>query len=76
MRVEVFDDWKSFIHLLLGASSLFLPWVMAIFLGYEVVEFCYKRKGRREKIGEFIGDFIEFLVGAGIAGLALLSILQ
>jgi len=71
MRVEVFDDWKSLVHLLLGASSLFLPWVVAIFLGYELVEFCYKRKRRREKIGEFIGDFIEFLVGAGVAALSL-----
>ena len=70
MRVEVFDDWFSVGHLLLGASSLFLPWVLALFLGYELVEFCYKRRRKREKIGEFIGDLIEFLVGAGIAGLA------
>jgi len=28
-------------------------------------------KRRREKIGEFIGDFMEFLVGAGIVGLVL-----
>ena len=70
MRVEVFDDWFSIGHLLLGASAIFLPWVMAIFLGYELVEFCYKREKKGESVGEFIGDLIEFLVGAGIAGLA------
>ena len=71
MKVEVFDDWQSLGHLLLGASSLFLPWVLAIFLGYELVEFCYKRRKKREKIGEFIGDLMEFLAGAGLAGLVL-----
>ena len=71
MRVEVFDDWKSLGHLLLGASAIFIPLFMAIFFGYEIVEFCYKRKKRREKIGEFIGDLMEFLVGAGISALAV-----
>ena len=70
MRVEVFDDWRSLGHLLLGAAATSLPLIVPLFLGYELIEFCYKRKRRREKIGEFIGDLIEFLVGAGIAGLA------
>ena len=73
MRVEVFDDWKSLGHFLLGVSAVSLPWITPFFLGYELIEFYYKRKRRREKIGEFIGDLIEFLVGAGVAALSLPS---
>jgi len=71
MRVEVFDDWLSVGHAVAGGVAVFLPFLLAFFLGYELVEFCMKRKGKGEKIGEFIGDLIEFLVGAGVAALSL-----
>jgi len=71
MRVEVFDDWLSVGHAALGAISVFMPIIQVIFWGYEVIEFAYKRGRKKEKVGEFVGDLMEFLVGAGIAGLIL-----
>ena len=72
MRIIVFDDERSLAHLGLGMLSVIWPWIWIVFTVYEVVEFCYRwRKKRREKIGEFIGDLVEFLVGAGVAGMLL-----
>jgi len=72
MRIVVFDDRRSLAHLGLGILSVMWPWIWIVFTIYEVVEFCYRwRKGRREKIGEFIGDLVEFMVGAGLAGMLL-----
>ena len=72
MRIIVFDDERSLAHLGLGMLSVIWPWIWIIFSVYEIVEFCLKRgKRRREKIGEFIGDLVEFLVGAGLAGMLL-----
>jgi len=72
MRIIVFDDERSLAHLGLGMLSVIWPWIWIVFSVYEIVEFCYRRRKRSgEKIGEFMGDFMEFLVGAGIAGLIL-----
>ncbi|MCD6256124.1 MAG: hypothetical protein J7J44_07625 [Deltaproteobacteria bacterium] len=72
MRIVVFDDRRSLAHLGLGILSVMWPWIWIVFSVYEMVEFCLRRgKRRREKIGEFIGDLVEFLVGAGVAGMLL-----
>ena len=69
MRVELFDDYKSVGHALIGSASVMLPSLSIIFFGYELITFCLKRKKRGEKVGEFVGDLFEFLSGAGLAAL-------
>ena len=71
MRVELFDDYFSVGHALLGAASIMLPAMSIIFFGYELITFCLKRKKRGEKVGEFVGDLFEFLSGAGLAALVI-----
>ena len=71
MRVELFDDYKSVGHALIGSASVMLPALSVIFFGYELITFCLKRKKRREKVSEFIGDLFEFLAGAGLAALVI-----
>ena len=71
MRVELFDDYKSVGHALLGAASILLPQLSIIFFGYELITFCLKRKKRGEKVSEFVGDLFEFLSGAGLAALLI-----
>ena len=69
MRVEMFDDCFSVGHALLGAASIMLPPLSVMFFGYELIEFCIKRKKKKEKASEFVGDLFEFLIGAGLAAL-------
>ena len=71
MRVEVFDDYQSIGHFLLGISSVFIPQIFYIFLAYELIEFCLKKGKKREKTRNFIGDLLEFFMGSGITSLAL-----
>ena len=71
MKVELFDDYKSVGHALLGAASVMLPALSIAFFGYELIEFCIKRKKKREKVSEFVGDLFEFLAGAGLAALLI-----
>jgi len=71
MRAEVFDDWQSVGHFLLGVSSVFIPQIFYIFLAYELIEFCLKKGRKREKARNFIGDLLEFFMGVGIACLSL-----
>jgi len=71
MKVELFDDYKSVGHALLGAASVMLPPLSIIFFGYELITFCLKHKKRGEKVSEFIGDLFEFLAGAGFAALII-----
>ena len=71
MRAEVFDDWQSIGHFLLGVSSVFIPYFFFGFLAYEIIEFCFKKGRKREKARNFIGDLLEFFMGVGIACLIL-----
>ena len=71
MRVELFDDYRSVGHALLGAASTIAPALSIVFLGYELIEFCIKRKKKKEKVCEFVGDLFEFLIGAGLAALLI-----
>ena len=69
MRVELFDDYFSIGHALLGAASIIAPALSVIFFGYELITFCIKRKKKKERAREFVGDLFEFLAGAGLAAL-------
>ena len=71
MRVEVFDDYQSIGHFLLGVSSVFIPQIFYFFLAYELIEFCLKKKKKREKAQNFIGDMLEFFLGVGITALSM-----
>ena len=75
MRIEVFDDYPSVGHFLLGACSLFIPHLFFIFFAYELIEFCFKKKRKLEKAQDFIGDLFEYMFGAGLTaiGLSLLA---
>ena len=71
MRAEVFDDWQSVGHFLLGVSSVFIPQIFFIFLAYELIEFCLKKGKKRERARNFIGDLLEFTFGAGLTAVGL-----
>jgi len=71
MRVEVFDDWQSIGHFLLGVASFFIPLLFFVFLAYELIEFCIKGGRGRERAENFVGDLLEFALGAGLAAIAL-----
>ena len=71
MKVEVFDDYQSIGHFLLGVSSVFIPQIFYFFLAYELIEFCLKKKKKREKTQDFIGDLFEFFLGVGITALSM-----
>jgi len=71
MKAEVFDDYQSIGHFLLGISSVFIPPIFYFFLAYELIEFCLKKGKKREKARNFIGDLLEFFMGLGIACLSL-----
>ncbi|OYT55906.1 MAG: hypothetical protein B6U77_00755 [Candidatus Hecatellales archaeon ex4484_218] len=69
MRVQVFDDWFSVGHLLLGFLALITPLIFIIYLLYELVEFMFKHP--KEKISCFIGDILEFFCGLGFGYLII-----
>ena len=71
MKVEVFDDYQSIGHFLLGISSVFIPQIFYIFLAYELIEFCLKKGKKKEKAWNFIGDLLEFFMGSGITALSM-----
>ena len=71
MKVEVFDDYQSIGHFLLGVSSVFIPYFFFGFLAYEIIEFCFKKGRKREKARNFIGDLLEFFMGSGLTALSL-----
>jgi len=72
MKLEVFDNKYSFIHLLCGILSYFYPFIFVIFIFYEMIEFIYK-KGK-EKPQNFLGDVVEFLFGLGLITLLIKSL--
>jgi len=63
MKLEVFDDKLSLLHLLAGALSYFIPVIFILFIFYEIIEHVYKHK--QEKEVNFLGDIVEFLFGLG-----------
>ena len=62
--MRVFDDWKSFLHAVLGATAValglygFKPLAMAIAAAYAAYETLTSKT-----FGEFLGDVVEFLCG-------------
>jgi hypothetical protein len=67
MKLEVFDDKKSFGHTIAGVISFFLPVIFIIFIFYEVIEHIYL--AGREKTANFLGDIVEYLFGLGATAL-------
>ena len=67
MKLEVFDDKKSFGHTIAGVISFFLPVIFIIFIFYEVIEHIYL--AGREKTANFLGDIVEYLFGSGATAL-------
>lgn len=61
MIVKIFDDLKSFFHFLLG---FLVPFWGAYGLIIVVIYFLYQCLEKEKRINK-IGDFIEFLTGAG-----------
>lgn len=64
MKVEVFDDKHSFVHLICGIFSYYYLFVFIIFIFYEIIEHMYKQG--KEKKANFLGDIVEFLFGLGL----------
>ena len=65
MRIELFDDWLSLAHLVLGAIAYILYFILFLFIAYEMYEFILKPEERRR---QFIGDLCEFALGYMIGG--------
>lgn len=72
MKLEVFDDKSSFVHLICGILSYFWLFVFIIFIFYEIIEHIYK--SGKEKPANFLGDVVEFLFGLGLATLLMKSL--
>lgn len=64
MRVYVFDDKMSLLHLPVGVLSYFFPVLLVVFFGYEFVEFMFKSP--KEKAANFCGDLLEFMLGVSL----------
>lgn len=67
MKIEVFDDKNSFVHLVCGVLSYFFIPFFVVFIFYEIIEHIYKYK--KEKEANFLGDITEFLFGFSIIAL-------
>lgn len=66
MKVEILDDWKSFIHIVLGMSSPWMPFILPIYIIYQLVTALAKN----EKREHLLGDILEYLAGAGVSSIA------
>jgi len=73
MKVELFDDKLSFLHLPAGFLSYFFPFLFCLFIFYEIVEAAYKREERK---AHFLGDFCEYCVGLAAANLLLALVVR
>lgn len=69
MRLKVFDDWKSYIHALLGIfASLTEPIPITMcYLAYQIIEWVEIRD-------HVLGDIIEYVVGLIIGSIVKLLI--
>jgi hypothetical protein len=70
MMVEVFDDWKSVVHSVIGGATYFFPLLCIIFLIYELVEYLL----RYESIKCTIGDILEFTAGFTVTGIGVIAL--
>lgn len=66
MKIEVLDDWKSFIHIVLGMSSPWMPFILPIYIIYQLVTALAKNEDREH----LLGDIFEYLAGAGASSIA------
>jgi hypothetical protein len=64
MKVEVFDDWKSVLHSVVGGLSYFFPILAVIFVTYQIVE----RFIKHENLEHTVGDILEFGFGYMVVG--------
>jgi len=71
MKVELFDDFFSIGHTLLGILAYFHISFFIIFLFYELIEFCYKYGRKEETLANFVGDLCEFIIGYFFISLVL-----
>jgi len=65
MQVEIFDDWRSIVHVIVGGVSPLFPLISIIFFVYEIAEYLVKH----EDIRCTIGDIVEFSIGFTAIGL-------
>jgi len=72
MKIEVFDDWYSIGHLIVGVFSYFFVPIFVVFLFYELVEKMFKE--RKEKVSTFLGDLCEFFIGVAATHFVLTTI--
>jgi len=69
VRLDVFDDKKSFGHTAAGAISYLIPIIFIIFIFYEIIEHIYL--AGKEKEANFLGDIVEYLFGLGLSTITL-----
>jgi len=71
MKIEVFDDPPSLVHLIVGALGNFFPAIFVIFVFYQIVEHMVKNseKPGKEKVQNMLGDFAEYCFGSTVAAL-------
>jgi len=62
-RVPVFDDWKSFIHAVLGFTAEVTKHVCPAIPITIVIAFTAYQVRERENPLKKLGDFIEFILG-------------
>ena len=75
MKVEIFDDWFSIGHFLLGGFAVLTPAAFIFYLFYQFLEFCWKRPRREEKVENFLGDLCEFFLGLAFTTLTLRTLI-
>ena len=75
MKIEVFDDWRSIVHVLVGALTLFAPLIFPAYVAYELVEFCERyAKYKKREVRAYIGDMLEYFTGIAVMSLITLFI--
>ena len=75
MKIEVFDDWRSIIHMFLGALTLFAPLIFPLYVTYELIEFCERYvKYKKREVRAYIGDMLEYFTGIAVMTLITLFI--
>jgi hypothetical protein len=75
LKVEIFDDWFSIGHLLLGGFAVLTPAAFILYLFYQFVEFCWKRPRKEEVVENFLGDLTEFFLGLAFTVLVLRTLI-
>lgn len=70
MKVIVFDDFFSIIHFIAGAVTLvFGLWLFIVFVVFELMELMMKS----EKLANYIGDYMEYMLGVAVYSLIFIS---